>query len=195
MNKENKAKTTTHHLSVSQSISVSVFFRFITVILLPLHWRTQSPPTRSVYSILVHPLSLFILPSYYFNASFHPCSPPLTSAHTLSVVLAPFTRLFLKSFSSQSHFILSCFPSVPAEWVAAAYSICPLGSPLFYCCQSTELTWAFGSAGDGWNFEEEAPANLAQNAAFPPNWNPTGWRCFSLELRPVRPKQPPCSAT
>lgn len=48
----------------------------------------------------------------------------------------------------------------------------PLVAPLFYCCQSTELTRAFGSIGDGWNFEEEAPANLAQNAAFPPTGSP-----------------------
>ena len=62
----------------------------------------------------------------------------------------------------------SFFASVPAEWVAGADSVCPLSSPSFHHCQSTELTWVFGRAGEGWNFEEEAPANLAQNAAFPP---------------------------
>lgn len=79
---------------------------------------------------------------------------------------------------SQSRSVLA---SVAAEWVARAYSVCPFSSPSFRHCQSTELTWVFGWAGEGWNFVEEAPANLAQDAAFPPNWNPNGWHCLSWE--------------
>lgn len=123
--------------------------------------------------------SVHLSPSPSFSFSFSSCCPAVSTVHRLSFLL------------SRSPFFLA---SVPAEWVAGVYSLCPFSSPLFHHCQSTELTWVFGCAWEGWNFVEEAPANLALNAAFPPNWNPNGWQCFSWELRAMRPSQPPCSA-
>lgn len=180
--------------SISLPLSISV--HLITLFLSPTveHFSLFAPALNHLSSVSViylfypapNPNTIAIHLLFVF---FHPFSSLLSLAHTTYYSCSFHNPLF-----ELPHVSVSLLASVPAEWVAGAYSVCPFSSPSFHHCQSTELTWVFGWAGEGWNFVEEAPANLAQNAAFPPNWNPNGWHCFSWELRAMRPRQPPCSA-